>query len=138
AGVPFQHHHRAVARLRDPRLPDLGDPDQLVGPDMGSLQFAATSDGTKVSRDAAQGLARTPADRRRHPRRDGEGPHAHEAPRMTDISKLYSERFPESDHAGRQRIWQALCEGFFDDLVGADATVLDIACGYGEFINAVR
>ncbi len=57
---------------------------------------------------------------------------------MTDISRLYSERFPESDHAGRQRIWEALCEGFFDELVGANATVLDIACGYGEFINAVR
>ena len=57
---------------------------------------------------------------------------------MTDIARLYRDRFPEADHAGRQKLWEALCEGFFNDLVAPDATVLDIACGYGEFINAVR
>jgi SAM-dependent methyltransferase len=57
---------------------------------------------------------------------------------MTDIGRLYSERFPEADQAGRQRIWEALCDSFFDAFIAPDATVLDIACGYGEFINAVR
>lgn len=57
---------------------------------------------------------------------------------MTDIGRLYSERFPEADRAGRERIWQALCDGFFNDFIAPHATVLDIACGYGEFINAVR
>jgi hypothetical protein len=31
-----------------------------------------------------------------------------------------------------------VCQSFFNELVGTNRTVLDLARGYGEFINAVR
>ena len=33
---------------------------------------------------------------------------------------------------------EVLCRSFFNELVGEDKTVLDLACGYAEFIKAVR
>jgi len=57
---------------------------------------------------------------------------------MTDLASLYRVRFKESDLPGKMRIWQALCKGFFQQFVPLDATVLDVACGYGEFINNIR
>jgi SAM-dependent methyltransferase len=57
---------------------------------------------------------------------------------MTDLASLYRFRFKESDLPGKMRIWQTLCHGFFQQFVAADSTVLDVACGYGEFINNIR
>src|SRR5262249_56693305 len=36
------------------------------------------------------------------------------------------------------RIWKVLCERFFQPVVGEDRVVVDLACGYGEFINNIR
>ncbi|HXW25665.1 MAG TPA: class I SAM-dependent methyltransferase [Xanthobacteraceae bacterium] len=36
------------------------------------------------------------------------------------------------------RIWKILCERFFQPLVGEDRVIVDLACGYGEFINTIR
>jgi SAM-dependent methyltransferase len=57
---------------------------------------------------------------------------------MTDLSSLYRFRFEEAALPGKMRIWQTLCNVFFQQFVGADSTVLDVACGYGEFINNIR
>lgn len=57
---------------------------------------------------------------------------------MTDIQKLYANRFIDTGLEKRKRVWKALCEQFFDPLIDADGTVLDLGCGYGEFINNVR
>ena len=59
---------------------------------------------------------------------------------MNDISveKLYKDRFSEADRQGKDRIWRVLCESFFQDMVGDDKTILDLACGYGEFINHIH
>lgn len=57
---------------------------------------------------------------------------------MTDVASLYRYRFKEADLPGKMRIWQALCKGFFQQFVGSDTAVLDVACGYGEFINNIE
>lgn len=53
-----------------------------------------------------------------------------------DLAAIYRDRF--GDRIGivkRDRVWKTLCGAYFDDLIGVDKTVLDLACGYGEFIN---
>jgi SAM-dependent methyltransferase len=57
---------------------------------------------------------------------------------MTEIQTLYSLRFHKTGLERRRRVWNVLCDQFFSRLVKPDDTVLDLACGYGEFINAVR
>lgn len=55
-----------------------------------------------------------------------------------DLATLYRFRFVAEEQAGKIRIWKVLCAGFFQKLVGEGQTILDMACGYGEFINAIR
>jgi len=57
---------------------------------------------------------------------------------MADIASLYRFRFDEGDLPAKMRIWQTLCSGFFQQYVEPGATVLDVACGYGEFINNIK
>ena len=57
---------------------------------------------------------------------------------MPDLSKLYRFRFREADRAGKMRIWKVLCERFFQPLIGEERVIVDLACGYGEFINNIR
>ncbi len=55
-----------------------------------------------------------------------------------DLQKIYSERFERTGIDKRKRVWRILCEDLFDGLVGPGSTVLDLACGYGEFINQIK
>ena len=57
---------------------------------------------------------------------------------MDNVQAIYQARFEATGLEKRQRVWRTLCRSFFDDLVGANKDVLDMACGYGEFINNVR
>jgi len=57
---------------------------------------------------------------------------------FADIEKLYQVRFSPTEQASRQRVWQVLCDDFFSRFIAETDTVVDVACGYGEFINAVR
>jgi ubiquinone/menaquinone biosynthesis C-methylase UbiE len=57
---------------------------------------------------------------------------------MEDIQLLYRYRFKEAELGPKLIIWKVLCERYFQKLIGADAVVLDVACGYGEFINNIR
>lgn len=57
---------------------------------------------------------------------------------MSDLSALYELRFSQTGVAKRKAVWRQLCEHYFNKLVPADATILDVACGYGEFINNIR
>jgi SAM-dependent methyltransferase len=54
------------------------------------------------------------------------------------VPGIYKRRFASTGLENRDRVWRILCAHFFDDLIGPDKDVLDIACGYGEFINNVR
>ena len=57
---------------------------------------------------------------------------------MANIQRLYALRFADIGLEKRQRVWKVLCDRFFNNLIEPDSTVLDLACGYGEFINNVR
>jgi SAM-dependent methyltransferase len=57
---------------------------------------------------------------------------------FADIEKLYQVRFSSAEHASRQKVWRVLCDDFFNRFIQPTDTVVDIACGYGEFINATR
>ncbi len=53
----------------------------------------------------------------------------------TDLEKIYAARF-SGQSAYREKVWGVLCQ-FFARWIPANATVLDLGCGYCEFINAV-
>lgn len=57
---------------------------------------------------------------------------------MSDLSALYDLRFSHTGTDKRRAVWRQLCLHYFNKLVPADATILDVACGYGEFINNIR
>lgn len=57
---------------------------------------------------------------------------------MTDVAKIYKERFENTGLERRDLVWKVLCRDFFDRRIPDNATVLDLACGYGEFINNIR
>lgn len=56
---------------------------------------------------------------------------------MSDVSKIYQERFGNTGLDRRDRVWKVLCSSFFNKRISPDETVLDLACGYGEFINNI-
>ncbi len=55
----------------------------------------------------------------------------------TDLAKLYRIRFDEADLPRKEAIWKVLCGDFLQRFVAPGATVVDLACGYGEFINHI-
>ena len=57
---------------------------------------------------------------------------------MPDLAALYRFRFRESERPQKMLIWKTLCEHYFQQLVGNEQIVLDLACGYGEFINNIK
>lgn len=57
---------------------------------------------------------------------------------MSDLSALYDLRFSQTGLEKRRAVWRVLTKDFFQQFVPEDATVLDVACGYGEFINNIR
>ncbi len=56
---------------------------------------------------------------------------------VPDLRTIYCRRFSPTS-AYRNRVWEALTVSFFSSWVRPDTTVLDLGCGYGEFINNVR
>ena len=53
-----------------------------------------------------------------------------------ELSKIYHRRFVRTA-AYRNRDWQVLTREYFSRWVRPDANVLDLGCGYGEFINNI-
>src|SRR3954463_16292886 len=53
-----------------------------------------------------------------------------------ELSKIYHRRFVRTA-AYRDKVWQVLTREFFSRWVAPDAAVLDLGCGYGEFINNI-
>lgn len=54
-----------------------------------------------------------------------------------DLKRIYEARF-ESTRRYRERVWSVLLSDFFQKYIGPSEAVLDLGCGYGEFINQVR
>ena len=53
-----------------------------------------------------------------------------------ELEEVYSRRF-DAMRAYRFKVWRVLVEKFFQKYIPAAGTVLDLGCGYGEFINQV-
>jgi SAM-dependent methyltransferase len=54
-----------------------------------------------------------------------------------DLQQIYASRLaPHLEY--RAAVWSVLVDDWFSRYVRPDAAVLDVGCGYGEFINAVR
>jgi SAM-dependent methyltransferase len=57
---------------------------------------------------------------------------------MTDeLDALYRNRFDGAELAAKAAIWKVLCQDYFQRFVRPTDTVLDLACGTGEFINNI-
>jgi dolichol-phosphate mannosyltransferase len=54
------------------------------------------------------------------------------------VATIYSNRFSDADRAAKQRIWKVIVGSFFQKWVREEHTVLDLGCGQGEFLNAIR
>ena len=55
-----------------------------------------------------------------------------------DLEALYRVRFSDEERVRKDRIWKVLCERYFQRFVPIEATVLELACGFGEFIRHIR
>jgi SAM-dependent methyltransferase len=53
------------------------------------------------------------------------------------LARLYRNRFSESELPRKNAIWRVICRHFFQKYIGSTDTVVDLACGYGEFINNI-
>jgi len=57
--------------------------------------------------------------------------------RPEDLERIYVHRFDEHvDY--RNDVWKVLTGRFFSRYIDSRATVMDLGCGYGEFINNIR
>jgi len=54
-----------------------------------------------------------------------------------DLRRIYRARF-DASRAYRDRIWQVLIADFFQQFIQSEDRVLDLGCGYGEFIRNIR
>lgn len=54
-----------------------------------------------------------------------------------ELQAIYDRRFSAHLHY-RNRVWQTLAVRFFSREVHPEDTVLDLGCGYGEFINNIQ
>ncbi len=55
-----------------------------------------------------------------------------------ELSDLYKIRFSEAELPRKNEIWRVLCSDFFQKFINPKSTVVDIACGYGEFLNNIQ
>ena len=54
-----------------------------------------------------------------------------------ELSLIYHRRFARTQQY-RNRVWQVLTKEFFQRWVPRNGRVLDLGCGYGEFINNIQ
>jgi SAM-dependent methyltransferase len=54
------------------------------------------------------------------------------------LSRLYSERFTDSDLRFKAGMWKIFCEEFFQQYIESTDTVVDLGAGTCEFINAIH
>lgn len=56
---------------------------------------------------------------------------------MENLKQLYQKRF-DNEIVFRQKMWKILCNNFFQKYIPKTSIVLDIACGYCEFLNNIN
>lgn len=58
-------------------------------------------------------------------------------PRPSELQTTYDRRFG-ARREYRQQVWRVLTRNFFQRFVPENGTVLDVGCGWGEFVNHIR
>lgn len=58
----------------------------------------------------------------------------HSAP---DLSRIYAQRFAANQEY-RRKVWRILIDDYFNQFIPTSASVFDLGCGYGEFINGIH
>ena len=53
-----------------------------------------------------------------------------------EVQTIYSQRFAGNRNY-RQKVWRVLTADFFQRYINPSGAVLDLGCGYGEFINQI-
>jgi SAM-dependent methyltransferase len=53
-----------------------------------------------------------------------------------ELLKIYNRRFASTAEY-RNRVWKILCKNFFSKYIPVESHVMDLGCGYGEFINNI-
>lgn len=53
------------------------------------------------------------------------------------LSELYRIRFEEAGLPRKNEIWKVICHDYLQKFISSTDTVVDVACGYGEFINNI-
>ena len=54
-----------------------------------------------------------------------------------ELQRLYAERFGQMTEY-RKAVWRVLIQDYFQNFIPKDGMVLDLGCGYGEFINQIH
>lgn len=55
-----------------------------------------------------------------------------------DPQQVYRHRFDARAKTAKAKVWQVLVGSFFQKWIRSDDTVLELGCGYGEFLNYLR
>lgn len=56
---------------------------------------------------------------------------------MDDLRRIYARRFSPDRRREKAILWKTLVQGFFHRWIPRTATVLDLGCGFGEFLRAI-
>jgi SAM-dependent methyltransferase len=60
------------------------------------------------------------------------------APLGADVQRIYRHRFNEADRCVKDRIWRIVVSDYLQRFFDERDVVLDVGCGYGEFLNHVK
>lgn len=61
-----------------------------------------------------------------------------EQDRPDRLRRMYDHRFPAQMLKRKNEVWRVIASSFFQQWISPDATVLDIGCGSGEFLNNIE
>ena len=54
-----------------------------------------------------------------------------------NLTDLYRIRFSKGELPRKNAIWAIICQSFLQRFISKSDTVVDVACGYGEFLNNI-
>ena len=58
--------------------------------------------------------------------------------RTKHLQNLYQGRFSEEAKKAKARLWKVLAQNYFQRWIQPSDTILDLGCGFGEFLNHVQ
>jgi dolichol-phosphate mannosyltransferase len=57
---------------------------------------------------------------------------------ILDVNKLYQHRFPALVKQQKERVWKVMVSRFFQPWIPTTDIIVDLGCGYGEFLNHIQ